>query len=330
MQIHIETKISTMKWVLGIGILLMGIKFLAFFLTASNAILTDALESIVNVLAGAFTLWSLYFAAQPKDKNHPYGHGKIEFFASAFEGGMILLAGLFMIYKAIHGFLYPPQLQALHFGIFLTVFSGFINFILARRLIKTGKALSSTSMVADGTHLLTDTWSSLGLVIGLICIQFTSWVIIDSILTIILGALIIWTGFKLVRESIFHLLDKADISQLENVIKLLNSIRESDWIDLHHVRIQKHGAVLHIDAHMTLPWYYTLNQVHQNTASLESKISNLHKQELEFNIHADPCIPDSCKICSISTCKHRIFNFERQLPWTIDNLITDHKHRIAP
>lgn len=328
MQIQVNTKISTMKWVLGTGIVLMALKFFAYLITSSNAILTDALESIINVLAGAFTLWSLYFAAQPKDKNHPYGHGKIEFFASAFEGGMIVLAGLFMLYKGLHGFFYPPHIQALHFGIVLTAFSGSINYILAKRLIKTGKALSSSSMVADGTHLLTDTWSSLGLVLGLLCMHFTSWIFMDSLLTLILGGLIIWTGFKLIRESVFHLLDKADISQLENIIMLLNSIREPDWIDLHNVRIQKHGAVLHIDSHMTLPWYYSLNEVHQHTASLEHKISNLHKQELEFNIHADPCIPDSCKICCVSTCAHRKFKFEKQLPWTLENLLPDHKHRI--
>ena len=317
-----------MKWVLGIGLGLMLLKFITYGLTRSNAVLTDALESIINVLAGGFTLWSLHYASQPRDRNHPYGHGKIEYFASGLEGGMIGIAGFFMVYKSVYSIFYPPQLKALDYGIALTLLTGLINYFMARRLIRIGTALSSSGMVADGTHLLTDTWSSLALVAGLFLIHLTGWVLLDTLLTAGLGVLIIWTGFKLIREAWFNLMDKTDPMQMERLLEAINRARIPEWIDLHHCRIQKHGAVLHLDAHVTLPWYIDLKEVHRHTADLQQRISQHYTQEIECNIHADPCIPQSCKICSVSNCSYRLHAMEQQVNWTVDNIWPDTKHRI--
>lgn len=321
-------KIKTMKLVLVISFVLMALKFLAYYLTGSSAILTDAIESIVNILAGSFALYSLYYAAKPKDEDHPYGHGKIEFLSTGVEGGMVTLAGVAMFIKGIFAFLNPHELQNLDIGLGISVFSGIVNYLLARLLIKKGTELHSTTLVADGKHLLTDTWSSVGLVIGLITIYFTHLFWIDAVITVGLGALIIYTGIHLVKEAIFNLLDKADYGKIEHLISVLNSKRNPSWIDIHNLRVVKYGSVVHVDSHMTLPWYYTLEEAHKEVDDLDKLVTTEFSHEIEFFIHTDPCLPKSCFICEMPHCKVRKHDFVRRLEWDMTNVLPDAKHTI--
>jgi cation diffusion facilitator family transporter len=321
-------KINTMKLVLAISFILMALKFLAYYLTNSSAILTDAIESIVNILAGSFALYSLYYAAKPKDEDHPYGHGKIEFLSAGVEGGMVTIAGIAMFIKGISAFFNPHDLQNLNIGLGISVFSGIVNYILARVLINKGTQYHSTTMVSDGKHLLTDTWSSIGLVIGLIIIYFTHLFWIDYVITIGLGILIIYTGFNLVKESVFNLLDKADYGKIEHLISVLNSKRNPSWIDIHNLRVVKYGSVVHVDCHMTLPWYFTLEEAHKEVDDLDKLVTKEFSHEIEFFIHADPCIPKSCFICEMKPCKVRKHDFVRKLDWNMTNVLPDAKHTI--
>ena len=322
------TKINTMKLTLIVGGLLMGLKFLAYYLTQSSAILTDAIESIVNVLAGSFALYSLYYAAKPKDEDHPYGHGKIEFLSTGVEGGMVTLAGVAMTIKGISAFFNPHDLQNIDIGLGISFFSGIVNFLLARVLIKKGTALNSSTMVSDGKHLLTDTWSSAGLVLGLIVIYFTNLFWIDYVITIGLGIFISITGFKLIQESIFNLLDKADYGKIEHLISVLNTKRNPSWIDIHNLRVVKYGSVVHVDCHMTLPWYYTLEESHKEVDDLDKLATTEFSHEIEFFIHADPCLPKSCSICEMKDCKVRKNDFVKRLEWNMSNVLPDTKHTI--
>lgn len=321
-------KIKTMKWVLIIGTLLMGIKFYAYFLTQSNAILTDAIESIVNVLAGMFALYSLYYAARPKDEDHPYGHGKIEFLSSGVEGGMIFLAGIAMLIKGAIAFFHPEPIHHIDIGLYLSAFSGIVNYIMARVLITRGNALHSSTMVADGKHLMTDTWSSVGLVIGLILIYFTQIFWIDYVITILLGLLITYTGFGLIKESIFNLLDKTDYIKIEHLITFLNSKRKMSWIDIHNLRVVKYGSVVHVDCHMTLPWYFSLEEAHKEVDALGQLALQELNYQIEFFIHADPCLPHSCTICQLMDCKERKRDFVKKLNWNMQNVLPDSKHSV--
>lgn len=321
-----QTKINTMRLTLIVGFFLMGLKFFAYFLTRSSAILTDAIESIVNVLAGSFALYSLYYAAKPKDEDHPYGHGKIEFLSTGVEGGMVTLAGLAMTIKGVLSFFDPHSLQHVDVGLGISLFSGVVNYLLARTLIKKGTDLHSSTMVADGKHLLTDTWSSVGLVIGLIIIYFTNQFWIDYVITIGLGIFIVITGFHLIKESIFNLLDKADYVKIEHLISVLNIKRNPSWIDIHNLRVVKYGSVVHVDCHMTLPWYYTLEESHKEVDDLDKLVTTEFSHEVEFFIHADPCVPKSCSICEIHDCKVRKDEFVKRLEWTMANVLPDAKH----
>ena len=323
-----QLKIKTMKLVLSLGMVVMALKFSAYYLTHSDAILTDAIESIVNVLAGAFVLYSLYYAAKPKDEDHPYGHGKIEFLSTGMEGGMILLAGVAMTIKGGLAFIHPHDLKNLDVGVGISILSGGINFVLAKLLLKKGTALNSSSMQADAKHLFTDTWTSVGLIVGLIIIYFTNLFWIDYLITIGLGIFIIYTGFHIIKESVFNLLDRADYGKLEHLITMLNSQRKESWIDIHNFRVVKYGSVVHVDCHMTLPWYFTLEESHKEVDALGKLATQNLNYEIEFFIHADPCLPDSCSVCLLKQCHVRQRDFVKKLEWKLENVLPDSKHSL--
>jgi cation diffusion facilitator family transporter len=324
-----QLKIRAMQKVLLGGFLIMGIKLAAYFLTHSNAVLTDALESIINIITGVFALFSLYYASQPKDEDHPYGHGKIELLSAGFEGGLIFISGVLIIAKSIFGFFQPASIHSLDTAALLSLLAGAANFVMGKYLISLGKKHHSMIMTADGKHLISDTISSIGLVIGLLVIHFTKLLWLDNLIAILFGGFIFYTGYKLLKQSITGLLDEADYENLEKLIKVLNENRSKKWIDMHNLRVLKYGHTLHIDAHITLPWYDNLENTHHEVIAVENLIKDKIHEDIEFFIHSDPCIPGSCAICSITECKVRSEKFEQKLDWTLKNLLPNRKHSIS-
>lgn len=310
------------------GIVLMVVKFAAYFITHSNAILTDALESIINVVAGSFAVYSLYYSSQPKDSNHPYGHGKIEYLSSGLEGSLIIISGIAIIIKSIHTVFHPTVLHSLDIGLFLTLFAGAANLLMGAYLIKQGKINNSAVMLADGKHLLADTISSGGIVLGLLIIYFTKLYWLDNLVAILAGCYISYMGFMLLKESVTHLLDEADYVKLNSLIDILNNSRREKWIDMHNLRVLKYGAHLHVDAHITLPWYDKLEESHHEVTLVENLIKKELGDEFEFFIHADPCLPASCPICVVQNCPVRKAEFVKRLEWTLQNMLPDKKHRL--
>ncbi len=330
MQQEIYNKqFNAMKLVLITGIGVMVIKFSAYFLTHSTAILTDALESIINIVAGFFALYSIKLASKPKDKEHPYGHGKIEFISAGFEGGLIFIAAIAIIVKSIDNLLHPKQIYDLDIGIILSVVGGLINFVLGKYIIGVGKKNNSITLVADGKHLISDTLTSAGLILGLIVITITGLVWLDAVIAILFGVMILITGYQLIRKSLAGLMDEADENSLSNVIQVLNNNRSKKWIDIHNLRVLRYGANLHIDCHITLPWYQDLQVSHDELKAIENLVYEEFKQGVEIFIHPDPCLPISCGICMIDTCKHRQHPFQKQIKWELSNLLSDKKHQLS-
>lgn len=311
-----------------VAIILFIVKIVAWFLTNSLAILTDALESIVNIVAGFLGLYSLNLASKPKDADHPYGHGKVEFLSAGVEGSMILIAGFFIIYKAVQSFFYPHAIAKLDFGIYLIAATALVNFILGKICISTGKRNNSLQLIAGGKHLITDTYSTSGILIGLVVIYFTDLVFIDSLIACMVAIIIIYTGYKIVRVSIAGIMDEADEKLLKDFVSLLNQHRKENWIDLHNMRIIKYGSTLHCDCHLTVPWYLNVNEAHAEIEALASLIKNEFGEAVELFVHSDPCRDYSCKICSKHDCMVRQHPFEKRITWTIKNISRDAKHDI--
>jgi len=324
-----KRKINIMKITLLFSSFLMLVKFAAYFFTHSVAILSDALESIINIVAGAFALFSIYYASKPKDPDHPYGHGKIENLSVGFEGALIFVAGLSIVVKAIYVLFHPTTVSNLDLGLLLSGLAGACNFFMGYYLVRTGKKHNSILMIADGKHLVSDAVSSIGLIIGLFLMVLTHLPWIDSVLAIIFGIMILWTGFKLVRESVFNLLDKTDVEKLTELARVLQEERRPKWIDMHNLRILKYGDHLHVDAHITLPWYDSLEITHNEIKAVEEVVKSKLGNEIEFFLHPDPCLPISCSVCTIANCEVRQNKFERRIEWSLDNLLPDKKHTLS-
>jgi cation diffusion facilitator family transporter len=311
---------------LSVSTLLMLVKFFAYFITSSNAILTDAAESIVNVLASAFAFYSIYLSSQPRDINHPYGHGKVEFFAVFVEGSLISMAGLLIIFKSTYAIFYPHPITNISEGTLIIGATGLINLLLGLYLINSGKKLNSITLQADGKHLLTDAVSSAGLVAGLILISFTGIYVLDSLLSMALGCYVCYSGYRLVRKSVGGLMDESDLTKVEAIIAVLQANRQSSWIDVHNLRTQQYGSDLHIDCHITLPYYFDLNQAHEQVSALDALVNNHIFEDTEFFIHTDPCIPQCCHYCRMENCEVRGEAQQKDIDWTADRVVKNQKH----
>ncbi|MBX2980201.1 MAG: cation transporter [Flavobacteriales bacterium] len=328
MQQVARSNIRLQTFVLLAGVLLMGIKFLAWRATHSNTILSDALESIVNVVAGAFALYSLVLAAKPRDREHPYGHGKVEFLSAGFEGGLVVLAGGLIIWRAVQGFISPQQLHDLDLGMALTAAAGGLNLIMGLVLKRRGARAHSITMEASGTHLLSDAWSTAAMLLGLVAIRITGLVWLDNLFALLFAGYIIVTGLRVLRRSVAGIMDEADAGQAARVIAVLEKHRKPAWVDVHNFRMIKYGPVLHIDCHVTLPWYHSLKQAHREIAELENVVNREVGRTVELFIHMDPCIPSSCAICQLEGCPERKTAFQRRIPWTSESVLDNRKHRL--
>ncbi len=320
--------IRVQKWVTLLGVVLLCIKFFAYFLTHSVAILTDALESIVNVVAGFIGWYSLYVAFKPRDTDHPYGHGKAEFISATIEGTLISLAGIFIIIEATSNLLHPHPISELDYGIILIAISGIINFIAGKIAIKTGKQNNSMAITATGKHLVSDAYSTVGLLAGLTILFFTKIWWIDSAVAMLIALIILFTGYKIVRQGVAGIMDEADPGLLNKLVDVLNKSRRPNWIDLHNLRIIKYGSSLHVDCHLTLPWYFNVHEAHVEIDALANLIKANFGDAMEIFVHTDGCLEFSCKICSKENCNVRQHFFQQKIEWDVDNIFPDKKHEM--
>jgi len=323
-----QQNLRIQKWVAGISLVLLIIKFFAYYLTNSVAILTDALESIVNVVAGFIGLYSLHIAALPRDINHPYGHGKAEFLSAAVEGTLICSAAALIIYKAILHLIYPVPIQKIDQGMGLIGITALINLGIGLIGIRNGRKNQSLALIASGRHLLSDSYSTFGIIAGLVLILITKLAWIDSAIAIVFGIFIIYTGYRILRRSIAGIMDEADAELLTKMIQVLNANRRESWVDLHNLRVIKYGSILHVDCHLTVPWYINVHEAHAEIDALASLIRKEFGESLELFVHSDGCLYVQCPICLKTDCPVRHHPFEKKIEWTLENISQNKKHQL--
>jgi cation diffusion facilitator family transporter len=323
-----KQNIKIQKWVAILSVTLLAIKIFAYYLTHSVSVLTDALEGIVNVVAGFFGLYSLTLSAKPRDADHPYGHGKIEFISAAVEGVMIVVAGVLIIVESLRNLATPGSLQQLDLGILLIAVTAAANFVVGSVCVRTGKKNNSLALEASGKHLQSDTYTTVGILVGLALIYITNILWLDSAIALGFSLFILYTGFKILRSSIAGIMDERDQQLLAQLIKTINSGRSENWIDLHNVRIIKYGSVLHIDCHLTVPWYLNVHEAHTEIDKLGNIIRNKFGSSIEFFVHSDGCLPIGCPICIKEDCPVRYHDFKKRIEWTVENVELNEKHNI--
>ncbi|WP_447641500.1 MULTISPECIES: cation diffusion facilitator family transporter [Chitinophagaceae] len=316
------------KWICFLSVALFAVKLFAWYLTRSVSILADALESIVNVVAGFIGLYSLYVAAKPKDKDHPYGHGKAEFVSAGLEGLMILGAGILILYNAVREFTLHTPVNHLDNGLYLIGSTAVLNYFFGLYCVRKGRANNSLALETSGKHLMIDTLSTVAVIVGLIVILFTKQYWIDRVIAVFLGLLVIFNGYKILRKSLAGIMDEADISILEDIIQIMENARVPNWIDIHNLKVVKYGARLHIDAHLTVPYYLTVAEAHEEVSNLQKIVGEKFPSQIEFNMHLDPCREWSCAICTKMDCPVRKHPFVKKLPWNMKDVLSAKQHAL--
>lgn len=257
---------------IGAALTTMGLKTWAWWLTGSVGLLSDAMESLVNLAGALMALWMLTVAAQPADERHAYGHGKAEYFSSAFEGMLILLAALSIAYAAVGRLLQPQPLEALGLGLAVSVLASLINLVTGWVLLRAGRAHRSITLEADGQHLLTDVWTSVGVLLGLAAVWATGWLWLDPVLALVVAANILWTGFRLVHRSASCLMDEAlPPEQLERIGATL-AIYEARGLAFHALRTRQAGTRAFVSLHVLVPGRWSVQHGHDMAEEIEAAI----------------------------------------------------------
>lgn len=254
-----------------VTILLKGI---AWWLTGSVGLLSDALESFVNLAGALMALAMLTLAATPADARHAYGHGKAEYFSSAFEGFLILLAAVSIAYAAVDRFLHPQEIEAAGVGLLVSVVASLINLFAARELMQAGRAYNSITLEADAKHLMTDVWTSAGVIIGVGLVWLSGWLWLDPLIALLVAVNIVWTGWHLLQRSTSGLMDEAlPETQIKSIESILEKYR-NQGLDFHALRTRQAGRQAFITLHVLVPGDWSVQRGHDQLELIELDIRN--------------------------------------------------------
>jgi cation diffusion facilitator family transporter len=303
-----------------VGFLLLLAKFYAYHITSSQSIFSDALESIVNVVAAIITVIVIIVAMKPADEDHPYGHGKIESMASTFEGGAISLAGILVVIQAIQILIHGTHLEELNSGLLIVAGAGIANGFLGWFLILRGRKHSSEALKSSGMHLLTDTLSSVGVLAGLLMVKFTGLQWIDSAAAIIFGCMLAYAGGRILFRSGNILIDGYDNETLQIITDIFEKNYEPGVIQIHFTRVIRSGNYHHIDCHMVIPEFWSVLDSHEFSEKFEKAVILDYPVDGELHIHHDPCRMLFCESCELINCPIRAFPFKHRNRLTFEEV----------
>lgn len=303
-----------------VSIALFAAKFWAYRVTLSQAVFSDAMETVVNVAAALLALIVLSVAHKPADREHPYGHGKVEFFSSAFEGGLIAFASIVISFEAVQTLIRGATIGQAGIGLVVTLATGVVNALLGWYLIVSGKRHQSVALEASGHHVLSDFVTSAGVAIGLLLVNLTGFVWIDPVIALCVGVYLGYTGIRLVRTSIGGLMDENDRELIGRLLELVAEKRPQGIIHLHHMRVMRSGRYHHIDAHAVVPEFWNVAEAHDYTVAFEEQLMRNYNYPGELHLHIDPCQQAYCQVCDYEPCPIRLQPFERKHTLSLEEL----------
>lgn len=270
------------------AVVTISLKFIAYLKTGSMGFYSDALESIVNLLAAVIALILLHISEQPADKKHEYGHGKAEYFSSAIEGALILIAAFSIIYSAVPRLIDPQPLENLGVGTLFSVGATLVNLFVGLTLIKNGKKNSSITLEADGKHLMTDVWTSIGVIGGVLLVKLTGWLILDPIIAILVALNIVYIGYKLISRSASGLMDAAiPQEEIQQINDYLDTFKEKS-IEHHSLLTRQAGQRKFISFHLLVPGEWTVKKGHDYAEIIERHIENMFEENTTVTSHIEP------------------------------------------
>lgn len=313
-----------------VSVVVLALKFWAFYVTKSAAVFSDALETVVNVIAAFAGLAVIRYTIKPKDEDHPYGHGKVEYFSAAFEGGLILFAAVTILVESINVLMHPRELQQLDLGILYITLATAINLVTALYLRRVGNTVKSETLMASSAHIMSDVVTTFGVLMGLGLVHLTGLTWIDGAVTLVIAIHLIFEGSKIVRRSVSGLTDEMDDKSLSALSQSIRKNREPGIIDLHNLRAIRSGSFHHIDAHLVMPEFWNVAQAHELAHSFEAKVVADYPYDGEFAFHLDPCKRKYCKYCDVRDCPIRQENFEEPRSFSVKDLISGPYSELQP
>lgn len=306
-----EQKLQRAAWIsLIVATLLMSIKFTAYSLTGSKAVLSDAFESIVNVIGAVAALIVMRMVAEPADAEHPYGHGKLEYFSAVFEGGLITFASLLIIGEAVQAFFRQSLVRQVDQGIFFVSLSAVVNLILGFYLRRRGQNLRSEAILASAAHVLADVMTTAIVIVGLVLLAVTDLWWIDPVVAILMGLYLGFSGFLIVRRSVGGLIDEMDPRVVRELASSFEKHRFMGLIHIHQLKLIRSGRFHHIDAHLVMPRFWDVRRAHEAAEHYEKSVVADYAYEGEIAFHIDPCEGKYCRICDLKDCPVREHAFE--------------------
>lgn len=273
---------------LTVSALMLLTKLTAYAVTFSNTALSDAAESVVHIMAVAFVYYGLILSNKPADENHHYGHERIEFISVGVEGTVIVLAGVTIIYQAVENYLFGIEISNLMTGVYLMGGAAVVNFLLGNYLMRVGEREDNMIVKSNGKHTLTDVWTSIGVVLTLLIIKYTGWLILDSIVSLLLAAFIMYEGFKLLRYSIGGLMDERDYEKDKKIRRVLDQDLPGGMKSYHNLRHRTTGQTTWIELHATFNKDVSLKKAHDDATLLERRLMDAIKGDAVVTIHLEP------------------------------------------
>ena len=306
---------------LGVSLVLLAAKFAAFLWTGSAAVLSDALESILNVFAAGVALFAIRLAQKPRDRNHPYGHGKIEFVSAAFEGGLISFAAVLIGYAAVRAFWIGPEIRELDLGLAIVLGAGIANAALGFFLLYSGRRYASIALEADGKHVLTDFWTSAAVVVALILVRVTGKQWIDPLCALLISLHLVRTGIGLLRQALGPLLDEEDDTVVRTLVDEFEAHLVPGIINVHSVRVIRSGRFHHVDAHVVVPEFWDIHTAHARAEKYERDVMRTFEPDGEIEFHIEPCERLYCERCSWEPCPVRVQPFDGRPPLSVEEAV---------
>lgn len=282
-----STRIKIARASIGVSVVVLAIKYAAFWVSGSEALLSDAIETILNVIAAAGTLWALSIAALPADDNHPYGHGKAEYLSAVIEGVLVVLTALGIMVIAVHDWMHPTPVHAPFQGVALNALAGIVNLVWARILIGFGRKNSSQALLAAGEHVQSDVWATVALVIGVSLIPLVKWDRLDAVLSALVALNVLRAGFSMMSISMSGLMDETPGADTVETVKSIISVSGTGALEAHDLRMRKVGVLHFVEFHLVVPSEMSVHDAHEICDSIEAAL----RKELgraSIHIHVEP------------------------------------------
>lgn len=316
-----KEKIRIAQLNIAVSFAVLALKFAGYYVSGSTAIFGDAVETLINVLTAFTALAVIYFVAMPADENHPYGHGKLEFFSAAFEGGLVFFAAVSILIESVQAFKANQAIVSIETGMIFIFIASLVNLVMSLALRRVGENRNSVTLIASSVHLMSDVYTTAGVLVGLLLVKLTNLMWIDSVVSALVALHLLVESYRIVRKSVSGLTDEMDQESLEELAIAIQKNIKPGIINIHNLRAIRSGHFHHIDAHLIVPEFWDVAKVHKTTHEFEKCVVDDYPYDGEFAFHIDPCGRKYCEACDVSDCPVRQNPFVKRFGFESSHMI---------